>query len=353
LDDPRTDFSEKEDRRREAEEFGCHGLVGGWARRFADHRVVSAFDVTKQEGPFFCPDCYSDAIVRKCIEKRDHFAHEAPLSPAVGGLESQLHLNCKEEMLAALKSKHADGNWAIERPLPAKKKGKLQIPELRPDISGRVDGDPLVIEVQASAMSISQIIKRTTAYANWGISMLWIVPLKKPLGAGAFRPRLYERYFHAMYFGRTYYWWPGMGTQLLPVHYGTEMRHIPYSEWYEQGGELVTVGGYDKAYKAIKRPEQGPPVCISADCAPIARNPFVPENKKKTVPTCLLWFDGKEPWWSREQRGDATAPPQVRSPRFLNTPEATQERGRNPFAATAAVRRSDGTSRCTAGVRVR
>lgn len=158
-------------------------------------------------------------------------------------------------------------------------------------------------------MSISQIIKRTTAYANWGISMLWVVPLKMPLGESGFRPRLYERYFHTMYFGRTYYWWPGMGSQIKPVHYGTKMRHIPHSEWYEQGGELVSVGGYDKAYKAIKSPEHGPEVCISADCATMYRDPFTPENKKKTVPSCLLWFDCKQPWWSLDKQGKAAVSP--------------------------------------------
>ena len=79
-----------------------------------------------------------------------------------------------------------------------------------------------------------------------------------------------------------------MGSKLLLVHYGFEMRNIPYSEWYEEGGELVTVDGYDKSYKAIKKPEPGAVVCISDDCAPMARDPFVPENKKKTVPSSLL-----------------------------------------------------------------
>ncbi len=303
------DSVENKARLRDAVEFGCHGLVAGWARRFADHRVVSAVQISKREGPFFCPVCYSDAIVRKCIEKRDHFAHEAPLSPAVGGLESQLHKGCKEEIFSSLQALQPDGNWAMERVLQPKKKGKLQIPEVRPDISGRINGNPVVIEVQASALSISQIIKRTTAYANWGISMLWVVPLKTPLGEGGFRPRLYERYFHTMYFGRTYYWWPGLGAQIKPVHYGIKMRHIPYSEWYEQGGELASVGGYNKAYRAIKSPEISQAVCISAGCSPITCDPFTPKNKKKTVPKCQLWFDGKQPWWSLNKDAEASTPP--------------------------------------------
>jgi len=302
-----SDQNEQERRRREAEEFGCHGLLGGWAKRFVDHKSVSAFDVTKRDGPFFCPTCFSDAIIRKCVEKRDHFAHEAPLSPAVGGLEGNLHKECKSEIVSALIGKQPHGNWQVERTLKAKKKGTIQIPEVRPDISGRVDGQPVVIEVQASALSISQIIKRTTAYANWGISMLWVVPLKQPLGGSAFRPRLYERYFHMMYFGRTYYWWPGMGCRLLPVHFGTAMRDVPYAEWYETGGELVSVGGYEVPYKAIKKPVIEREACIVADCAPMERDPFVPENKKKTVPRSLLWFDGRNPWWPIEPTTNSSA----------------------------------------------
>lgn len=299
MDENTTDATDRERRQREAEEFGCYGLVGGFAKQLRTQHNVSAFDVTKTDGPFFCSVCYSDAIVRKCIEKRDHFAHDAPRSPAIGPGESALHEGCKKEVCSALKAAHPDGKWEVERPIRENKEHKLT--EVRPDISGRIDGVDgmrLVIEVQASALSITQILKRTAVYSKRNIPILWVVPLKEPLTDALFRPRLYERYFHSIYFGRTYYWWPGLGATLLPVHYGVASRHIPLSEWYEEGGELVTAGDYDKDYKAIKRPVFGPMLDISTGFGPTARDEFTPDNERKAVPSCQIWLDTRRPWWS-------------------------------------------------------
>src|SRR5690625_7561282 len=62
--------------RREAEEVGCFGLIGGAARTLHTGELVYAAGCTKADGPFYCGTCYSDAVVRKCTEKRDHFAHK-------------------------------------------------------------------------------------------------------------------------------------------------------------------------------------------------------------------------------------------------------------------------------------
>jgi competence protein CoiA len=295
------EVAEKAKRQREAEEFGCFGLVGGSARRLHTREAVHASEVTKAHGPFYCAECNSDAIVKKCIEKIDHFAHDAPRSPAGGAFEGRLHKDCKDEIQAALVAKYPEGHWMVERPFRAKQEKKLS--EVRPDISGRIDGVPLVIEVQASALSISAILKRTVNHFRRGIPVLWIVPLREPLSDAPFRPWLYERYFHSMYYGRTYYWWPGMGATVQPVHYGIATRHIPYSEWYEEGGEHREAGGFEAKYKAIKRPLLGPAVDISLGFAATPRDEFTPENEKKAVPACKLWMDQLDAWWDASSGG--------------------------------------------------
>lgn len=287
-------------RRREAEEFGCYGLLGGFAKQLKTGRSVSASEATKSDGPFVCGVCYSDAIVKKCVEKKDHFAHEAPRSPAIGARESTLHSSCKKEICAALQAAHPDGKWEVERPIG--ENAKYKIGAVRPDISGRINGSRLVIEIQASALSITQILKRTEIYSKRGIPTLWIVPLREPLTQALFRPRLYERYFHSIYYGRTYYWWPGMKAALLPVHYGTATRRIPLSEWYE-AGELMTAGDYDKDYKAIKRPEPGALLDISTRFQEKLREKFTPDNERKAVPSCQIWLDTLQNWWSTPKSG--------------------------------------------------
>lgn len=155
----------------------------------------------------------------------------------------------------------------------------------------------MAVEVQASALNIAAILLRTEAYAQRGISVLWIIPASEPLAADAIRPRLHERYFHSMYLGRTYYWWPGLGASVVPVHYGPSTFHVPQSTWFQPGAGQRKVGGYEAAYRAIKTPVCAPRLKIGSDFGPRRRNPFTPANERKAVPACQLWIDRLSPWW--------------------------------------------------------
>lgn len=280
---------------RDAEEVGCNGLMAGWARHLYTQKDCHASMCSKEDGPFYCPICHSDAVVRKCTEKRHHFAHSARLSPVIGPKESALHDGCKREICRLLRVRYPEGNWDVERVLTENKdKGLL---ELRPDISGRIDGVPIAIEVQASALTVPKIVKRCSGYAKRGIAILWLVPLHEPLGTQPFRPRLYERYLHSIYFGRTYYWWAGQGLILKPVHYGVATRHVEYREWHENGS-LMNGGGYDADYKIIKSPEYGNDITIDNSFRPERRGEFTPDNERKAVPSCYVWRDNLKVWWN-------------------------------------------------------
>lgn len=283
-------------RRREAIEFGCFGLIDGIAKNLYTHKQYHATSSVKSDGPFYCAACYSDAVIRKCTQKVDHFAHRARLSPVIGPKESDLHRQCKVEILEALQERYREGNWDIERPIPENK--KMGIPELRPDISGRIRGIRVAIEVQASTLTVPRIVKRAKSYSARDIALLWIVPLHKPLGELPFRPRLYERYLHSIYFGRTYYWWPGQRLTLKLVHYGPAIRHVEYREWYEDAGQQMDAGGYDTIYKLVKQPIYGRDANIADDFVRESRDEFVPENERKAVPRCLIWRDQMATWWN-------------------------------------------------------
>lgn len=282
---------------RQAEEVGCWGLVGGAAHNVRTHEQFYAVSATKNNGPFYCKGCLSDAVIRKCTQKRDHFAHKARLSPVVPRGEGSLHGGCKEALCQLLADRFPDGKWATERTIP--KNTDLGVPELRPDVSGRINDVRVAIEVQASSLTVRKIVERTSAYAKRRISLLWVVPLTEKLGSKPFRPRQYERYLHSIYFGCVYYWWEGLGLSLVPVHFGVANRYIESAEWYENG-ELVQVGGYDKAYKTIKTPIYGPTLSIIDDFRPGSRPEFTPENERKAVPACLVWIDTAASWWPKE-----------------------------------------------------
>ncbi len=288
---------------RDADEIGCYGLVSGFARNLYTHELFSAETCTAEDGPFYCTSCFTDAVVRKCTEKKDHFAHKARLSPVAEGGEGDLHSKCKSEICNALVSLVPDGKWETERTIEANK--RLGTPGLRPDISGYIDGRLVAIEVQASVLSISKIVKKTEAYTKWKINTLWIVPLTEELGSLPYRPRLYERYLHSMYFGRIYYWTLGSGLVLNAVHLGIAGRHVEYREWYEDG-DFKTGGDYFKPYKIIKRPVYGDRVSIFNDFRSDLRPEFTPGNLRKSVPRSYIWRDNLLEWWDFSEESKYT-----------------------------------------------
>jgi competence protein CoiA len=288
------------EQRRQAQEAGCFGLLGGSAFSAGLKKDVWAEDSSHEDGPFICRGCLADAVLRICTEKRDHFAHHSRMSPAIVSGETELHKGCLQEICDALKARFPEGKWDVNREIPANKEKGLD--KVVPDVSGRIGDKRLVIEAQASFLSIPQIIKRSEVYAKRGIPILWIVPLKEDLGDKPFRPRLYERYLHTMYFGRVYYWRPGFGTQLLPVHYGIAEREIPFSSWYDKDAEEErNAGGYDKPYKTIKRPVPADRIDIATNFYPLSRPEFRPWNERKTVPPLLIWKDKLADWWDKSE----------------------------------------------------
>ncbi len=134
------------------------------------------------------------------------------------------------------------------------------------------------------------------SYAKRNIPILWVVPLTEELGKETFRPRLYERYLHSLYYGRTYYWWHGLGLTLKPVHYGKATSQVEYREWYDNG-EHKEGGGYERAYKIIKSPMYGKDLNIATSFYNHKRAAFTPDNERKEVPSCITWQDKLKQWW--------------------------------------------------------
>lgn len=301
--DQRRKLRADQDLRRQAQEAGCFGLVRGSAFSVRLRRDVSADEATHADDPFICRGCLSDAVLRKCTEKCHHYAHHAGTSPAIAAGETALHQGCLREICATLAARYPEGNWAINREIPPNK--ERGVGKVVPDISGRIggpNGQRLVIEAQVSDLSIGEIIKRSTVYSKRGIPILWIIPLRDEWTDSLFRPRLYERYLHSIYYGRAYYWKAGFGTNLMPVHFGVAERHIPFSEWYDKEAEEEReAGGYDKPYKVIRRPVLGKIIDIVSEFGRKEREEFRPWNERKTVPPLVLWKDLLEPWWDQSE----------------------------------------------------
>ena len=219
------------------------------AKTNRDNTLVKADNVSKKDGPFYCPLTSIEMIVRKCIEKRDHFAYAPKLSSMYGAKESKLHFACKEEICREMDKAFPNGDWKTEKIIPESKQKKLK--KQTPDVSGRIDKKLIGIEIQKSTLSIKEINKRIEKYSARGIYVLWIVPLKNELGEEVFRPRLFEKHLHKMYYGRIYYWIIGNGTTLFPVHFEKAERWIKETSWYDSDGVEQTGGGYFKKFKVF------------------------------------------------------------------------------------------------------
>lgn len=282
----------------------CSGLKSGMAVQASKSTEVPAERVDKNDGPFYCPKCLSEAIVRKCSDKIDHFAHVARVSPIVTKKNQQLHNQCRDEIYEFLKSNFPNGNWDIERPIPIKL-SKDWNKVIIPDISGRL-GDkssrPIAIEIQKTPYTIKRIHDKTVEYTKRGVYVLWIVPLAKELGNEPFRPRLYEKYLHSMYYGRVYYWVPEKSPLIIPIHYGPTMRWIEEKPWFDVNtSEDRVSGGFFLKYKTIMNPIYGNVVNLSEDLIFDDRPKFVPKNQSKEIPQCKICKDNMPAWWSKEE----------------------------------------------------
>jgi hypothetical protein len=273
--------------------------IKDWAKICATNKPIHANEAKKSDGPFYCPDTFEELIVRKCIDKRDHFAYKGRLSSVYGSGESKLHFDCKTEICEELKKAFPNGNWLVERPIPENKEKKIG--KLVPDISGRINGKPVVIEVQASSLTLPKIIKRVNGYYARKVSVLWIVPLKEDLGTENFRPRQYEKYLHSMYYGKVYYWLKGNGSKVNPIHFDNADRWIEESHWFEEDGTERTEGGYEKTYKSIFKPNYGKEINLKEFIC-YEREEFTPENEDKSVPKCLIFKDKLNNWWKENKQ---------------------------------------------------
>jgi hypothetical protein len=276
----------------------CAGLVGRIANKVSDNKRIQADDALKKDGPFYCSECLSDVIVRKCMEKNDHFAHKGRLSNLFGSGESQLHKDCKNEILLNLQKAFPEGKWEIERPIKENKEKGLA--QLVPDISGRINNKPIVIEIQRSFLNIKTISKRTEEYTKRGVAILWLIPLKEDLGTEYFRPRLFEKFIHIMYHGRIYFWQKGNGAKVLPTHFGRAERWIEESTWFDvELKEEMSAGGYWKVFKTIREPiAYENLIDITKDFIIESADEWPPENEDLKVPKRLIFKDNQKKWWT-------------------------------------------------------
>ncbi len=170
---------------------------------------VVAWEVTREQGPFFCPECRDEVVVKKGHLKVHHFAHLPGTYCAYGTGESEQHKQAKYEIYQTLREHSSVTQIKVERSLG----------DVRPDISFYWQHKyKVAIELQISDNSINEISRRTRSYTAKNIWVLWTIPYHSNISClTPYRTGFWERYLHALYFGKCYYWLRGQ--TLLPVHF--------------------------------------------------------------------------------------------------------------------------------------
>jgi len=161
-----------------------------------------------------------------------------------------------------------------------------------PDIFLRIGDLRVAIEVQISALTMNRIIARTNEYHRLGVHVLWLPLFDEALNGDKYSPRQWEKWLHATYFGRIYYWLDGLS--IAAVHFDEHLLYRAESTWYEDGVQQ-TAGGYYRTSKRHRTPNRGPCLNLPQDFMAMIRPAWT--GGDIAIPDCSLLIDKREPWW--------------------------------------------------------
>jgi competence protein CoiA len=229
------------------------------ARRQKDGQTVSAYFESKANAPFFCLVCNDKVLLKTGRNRINHFAHANPLACRFAEAESETHRRCKMEIYEALLCEPNVSNVRLEQPMGS----------VRPDVMAEIGGVPVAIEVQLSSLSVATITSRTIEYHRKGICVLWLLQWTPKLDAVRYSPKNWEKWLHACYFGRVYYWTCGLN--VVSYHFDVALKSVPRKVWFDKNGKRMTGGGFTIRSKRNRRAERGRTFNLATDFGPRLR----------------------------------------------------------------------------------
>jgi competence protein CoiA len=229
------------------------------AKRVSDGQIVEAYFENERNGPFRCPDCNEFVALRGGDKRVNHFAHVNPFACEFAVPESEAHLRCKLEIFKALQEQPNVTDVALERRLGS----------VRPDIFAVINGVPVAIEVQISSLSVETIMSRTIEYHRKGIYVLWLLQWNPELDQERYAPAKWEKWIHACYFGRIYYWLRGL--EVVEYRFEPSLRMIPRATWIDSKGKRQTARGYVQSSIRFRRAVRGRACNLATDFVPRIR----------------------------------------------------------------------------------
>lgn len=253
------------------------------AVRQHDGAKVIAAHVDNSGAPFLCTSCNRSLILDQGKIRVHHFRHPPQVSCAHGQGESLEHLHCKMEIFEALVRHEQATEVELEKRLgPA-----------TPDVFARIRGEPVAVEVQRSVLSVAEICLRTQVYTGLGINVLWIAIFPSAPTDTHHSPKACERWLHAAYLGRVYYWVGGLSVR--PVHFDDVQLPVDGRSWFEPGGHARFTLAHTRASQRYRTPSAGPLLDLVRDFRPRLLRAFAGGTVE--VPQRRLFLDRRPRWW--------------------------------------------------------
>jgi competence protein CoiA len=163
---------------------------------------------------------------------------------------------------------------------------ELPLGTVRPDVSAEINGTPVAIEVQISSLSIETIMRRTIDYHQKGIYVLWLLPWTPELDKERYAPAVWEKWIHACYFGRVYYWLRDV--EVAEYRFEPSFRVVPKTTWIAEGGRKMCAGGYATRSVRFRTPVRRETLNIARDFGP--RKRFWWQSGALKVPDARLFM---------------------------------------------------------------
>lgn len=216
---------------------------------------------SRDQAPFLCPECKRPVSLRKGLVNLAHFSHKRFGICAYGRGETEAHRRCKSEIYEYLRRHPKVQGAELEKSFGT----------VRADVFAYIRGTPVAIEVQISTLSPEKITYRTAEYTRKNIYVLWLLQWKPDLETTRYSPRRFERWVHAAYFGKAYFW--KYGLTVVPYKFRLCDFAGNTREWNGAHGKMER-NGANRISRRFRRPEAGKPVRIVEDFRPVLREPW-------------------------------------------------------------------------------
>lgn len=160
---------------------------------------------------FTCPECSNPVSLFRGAINIPHFRHQREHGCTFGVGESEVHRQAKLQIKDALSAHPCILKCEIEKQI-GKAGEEFQVrPDVRAVIAKGKRRIYAAIEIQQSAISINELIRRTSAYKDRKVAVLWLLlwsryegKVKK--GNGLYRTEALDRWLHAAYLSKVYFW---------------------------------------------------------------------------------------------------------------------------------------------------